>query len=131
MKYHPHLVPVKVCEQKLPTILIVNSQYSATLVSCHLPKTWCYRCSYKHYIMSIILFAIWKNFLNSGGSLLLYQFARRAIKLTSNYCRMSLLSASYKILSSIIVSRLKWAGHVAQMGRRGMHVGYWWESRNK
>jgi hypothetical protein len=24
--------------------------------------------------------------------------------------------------------RARWAEHVAQMGRSGMHVGYWWES---
>jgi hypothetical protein len=24
--------------------------------------------------------------------------------------------------------RMKWAGHVAQMGESGMHIGYWWES---
>jgi hypothetical protein len=24
--------------------------------------------------------------------------------------------------------RMSWAGDVAQMGRRGMHIGYWWES---
>jgi hypothetical protein len=23
--------------------------------------------------------------------------------------------------------RMTWAGHVARMGRRGMHIGYWWE----
>jgi hypothetical protein len=23
--------------------------------------------------------------------------------------------------------RMRWAGHVARMGRRGMHIGYWWE----
>jgi hypothetical protein len=22
--------------------------------------------------------------------------------------------------------RMRWAGHVARMGRRGMHIGYWW-----
>jgi hypothetical protein len=22
---------------------------------------------------------------------------------------------------------MRWAGHAARMGRRGMHVGYWWE----
>jgi hypothetical protein len=21
----------------------------------------------------------------------------------------------------------RWAGHVARMGNRGMHIGYWWE----
>jgi hypothetical protein len=25
--------------------------------------------------------------------------------------------------------RMRWAGHVAQMGRRGMHRGYSWESQ--
>jgi hypothetical protein len=27
--------------------------------------------------------------------------------------------------------RMRWAGHVTRMGRRGMHIGYWWESHNK
>jgi hypothetical protein len=27
--------------------------------------------------------------------------------------------------------RMRWAGHVARMGRRGMHVGYWWESQKR
>jgi hypothetical protein len=28
-------------------------------------------------------------------------------------------------------SRMGWAGHVAEMGIRGMHVGYWWESQKE
>jgi hypothetical protein len=24
--------------------------------------------------------------------------------------------------------RMRWARHVALIGRRGMHIGYWWES---
>jgi hypothetical protein len=24
--------------------------------------------------------------------------------------------------------RMRWAGHVERMGRRGMHIGYWWEN---
>jgi hypothetical protein len=27
--------------------------------------------------------------------------------------------------------RMRWAGHIARMGRRGMHIEYWWESQNK
>jgi hypothetical protein len=27
--------------------------------------------------------------------------------------------------------RMRWAGHVARMGRRGMHTGYWWESQKE
>jgi hypothetical protein len=25
--------------------------------------------------------------------------------------------------------RMRWAGHVAHMGRRGMDIGFWWESQ--
>jgi hypothetical protein len=55
----------------------------------------------------LILFGIRKNCLISGRSLFLYQFTRRAIKLTvviivGYHC----LSTSYKILSSILLSRL-------------------------
>jgi hypothetical protein len=27
--------------------------------------------------------------------------------------------------------RIRWAGHVALMGTRGMHIGYWWESQKE
>jgi hypothetical protein len=27
--------------------------------------------------------------------------------------------------------RMQWAWHSARMGRRGMHVGYWWKARRK
>jgi hypothetical protein len=30
-----------------------------------------------------------------------------------------------------IKSRMRWAGHVAWMGRRGMHIGYWWEGQKE
>jgi hypothetical protein len=25
----------------------------------------------------------------------------------------------------------RWAGYVARMGRRGMHIGYWWENQKE
>jgi hypothetical protein len=28
----------------------------------------------------------------------------------------------------IIKSRMRWAGHVARMGKRGMRIGFWLES---
>jgi hypothetical protein len=28
-------------------------------------------------------------------------------------------------------SRIRWEGNVARMGRRGMHIGYWWESHKE
>jgi hypothetical protein len=27
--------------------------------------------------------------------------------------------------------RMRWARHGARMGRRGMHMGYWWESQKE
>jgi hypothetical protein len=27
--------------------------------------------------------------------------------------------------------RMRWAGHVAQMERRGLHIGCWWESQEE
>jgi hypothetical protein len=27
--------------------------------------------------------------------------------------------------SSPSILRMRWAGHIARMGRRGMHIGYW------
>jgi hypothetical protein len=31
------------------------------------------------------------------------------------------------IIRIIKIRRIRWAGHVAGMGRRGVHIGYWWE----
>jgi hypothetical protein len=25
--------------------------------------------------------------------------------------------------------RMRWAGHITQMGRREMHISYWWDSQ--
>jgi hypothetical protein len=27
--------------------------------------------------------------------------------------------------------RMRWTGHVARMGLRGMNIGYWWESQKE
>jgi hypothetical protein len=27
--------------------------------------------------------------------------------------------------------RVRWAGHVARMGRREIHIEYWWESQKE
>jgi hypothetical protein len=31
------------------------------------------------------------------------------------------------IIRMIKSRRMKWTGHVAHMGRRGMYIGFWWE----
>jgi hypothetical protein len=37
------------------------------------------------------------------------------------------LYSSPSIIRMIKSRRMRWAGHVARMGRRGMHIGYRWE----
>jgi hypothetical protein len=36
---------------------------------------------------------------------------------------------SPSIIKMIKSRRMRWARRVARMGRRGMHIGYWWESQ--
>jgi hypothetical protein len=36
-------------------------------------------------------------------------------------------SSSPCIIRIIKSRRMRWAGHVARWGRRGTHIGYWWE----
>jgi hypothetical protein len=38
------------------------------------------------------------------------------------------LCSSPTIIRMIKSRRLRWAGHVARMGRGEMHIGYWWQS---
>jgi hypothetical protein len=39
----------------------------------------------------------------------------------NSYCSPSII----RIIKS---RRMRLAGHVARMGRRGMHIGFWWET---
>jgi hypothetical protein len=41
------------------------------------------------------------------------------------------LYSSPNIIKMIKSRKMRLAGHVARMGRRGMHVGYWWESQKE
>jgi hypothetical protein len=38
---------------------------------------------------------------------------------------------SPSVIRIIKSRRMKWAGHAARTGRRGVHVGLWWESRKE
>jgi hypothetical protein len=40
------------------------------------------------------------------------------------------LYSSPSIIGVIKPRRMKLAGYVARMGRRGMHIGYWWEDQD-
>jgi hypothetical protein len=41
------------------------------------------------------------------------------------------LYSSPSIFRRIKSRTVRWAGHVVQKGRRGMHIGYWWESQKE
>jgi hypothetical protein len=41
------------------------------------------------------------------------------------------LYSSPSIIRIIKLRRMRWAGHVARMGRRGTLIDYWWESQRK
>jgi hypothetical protein len=41
------------------------------------------------------------------------------------------LYSSPRIIRMIKARRMRWAGHIARMVRRRMHVGYWWESQKR
>jgi hypothetical protein len=41
------------------------------------------------------------------------------------------LYSSPSMIRMIKSWRIRWAGHVVWMGRRGMHIGYWWESQKE
>jgi hypothetical protein len=41
------------------------------------------------------------------------------------------LYSSPSIIRIIKSRRMKWAGHVARMGKRGTLIGYWWESQRE
>jgi hypothetical protein len=41
------------------------------------------------------------------------------------------LYSSPSIIRMIKSRRMIWVGHVAQMGRKVMHIRYWWESQKE
>jgi hypothetical protein len=41
------------------------------------------------------------------------------------------LYSSSSIIRMIKSRRMRWVRHVARMGRRGMHIVYWWESQKE
>jgi hypothetical protein len=41
------------------------------------------------------------------------------------------LCSSSNIIRIIELRKMRWAGHVARMGRRGTRIDYWWESQSE
>jgi hypothetical protein len=41
------------------------------------------------------------------------------------------LYSSSSIITMLMSRRMRWVGHVTRMGRRGMHIGFWWETQKE
>jgi hypothetical protein len=41
------------------------------------------------------------------------------------------LYSSPNIIRMTKSRRMRWVDHTARMGRRGMHIGYWWKSQKE
>jgi hypothetical protein len=41
------------------------------------------------------------------------------------------LYSSPNIIRKIKSRTMRWTGYVGRMGRRGVHIGYWWESQKE
>jgi hypothetical protein len=39
--------------------------------------------------------------------------------------------SSASVIRMIKPRRMRWVGHVAHMGRRGVHIGVWWGSQKE
>jgi hypothetical protein len=50
--------------------------------------------------------------------------------ISREYSEVSIYS-SPSIIRMIKSRRMRLTGHVARMGGRGMHIGYWWESQKE
>jgi hypothetical protein len=54
-------------------------------------------------------------------------FGLKRGEVTGGWEKLHNFYSSPNIIRMIKSTRMRWARHVARMGRRGMHVGYWWE----
>jgi hypothetical protein len=52
-------------------------------------------------------------------------------KLYKEELRKLYSSPNIFVIRMIKSRRMRWAGHVTRMARRGMHIGYWWESQKE
>jgi hypothetical protein len=50
-------------------------------------------------------------------------------KLHEELCELYSSPSIIRVIKS--KRRVRWAGHVARMGRKGTRIGYWWESQRE
>jgi hypothetical protein len=59
-------------------------------------------------------------------------FRPKRDEMTGELRKLHNLYSSPSILIGIMKARrMRWAGHVARIGRKGTRIGYWWESHRE
>jgi hypothetical protein len=111
------------------------------LLSCRLPSNNVRIRVYKTIILTVILYGCktWSLISREGHRLRVFQndvlrriFERKRDEVIRSYRKLhsddlhNLYSSANKT-RTIKSLTMKWEGHVAGMGRRGTHIGYWWE----
>jgi len=141
MQRHPHLSPVKVCEQEFHNTLtlVITLDIEPTLLVAIRQRFWWYQCSYKHKIV----FDMGSPTLWVGISSWRHSMGQRLLPvqkhLSSTHCRCissNVLAAAIESLcikkgTCFITRRMRWAGHVARMGEERGCIGSWWGNRRE
>jgi hypothetical protein len=58
-------------------------------------------------------------------------FGPKRYEVTGSWRKLHSLYSSPSIIRMIKSRRMRWAGHVAQMGEKRKHIGCWWESQKE
>jgi hypothetical protein len=100
---------------------------------------------YKSIILSVVLYVceIWSFILRKEHRLKMFE--NRVLRRMFQPKRNEVIAGGRKLhnvelhnlypspstIGMMKTRRMRWAGHVAQMGRSGMHIGYWWQSQKE
>jgi hypothetical protein len=113
------------------------------LASCLLSKNIQIRI-YKTIIFPVILYGCETWYLTLREEYRLRVFEKRALRrifgpkrdeVTGGWRKLHNelrnLYSSPSVIRMLKSRRMRWAGHVAQIGQRKMHIGHWWESQKE
>jgi hypothetical protein len=56
-------------------------------------------------------------------------FGPKRDEVTGGWRKLHSLYSSSSIIRMIKSRKMRWARYVTRMGRRGIYIGYWWESQ--
>jgi hypothetical protein len=62
---------------------------------------------------------------------IIYEMIVVVVVKSCNSLEIPNLYSSTSIIRMIKSRRMRWAGHIARIGRRRMHIGYRWESQRE